>query len=72
MGGDSVAADIRRARKDSSMRAIVLRMDSGGGSVVGSEVIRREVELAKRRKAGGCFHVRRGRFGRLLDCRSRK
>jgi protease-4 len=47
MGGDSVAADIRRARKDSSVRAIVLRIDSGGGSVVGSEVIRREVELAK-------------------------
>ena len=35
MGGDSVAADIRSARTD-----------SGGGSVVGSEVIRREVQLA--------------------------
>jgi protease IV len=46
MGGDSVAADIREARKDSSIKAIILRVDSGGGSVVGSEVIRREVELA--------------------------
>jgi protease IV len=46
MGGDSVAADIRRARLDSGIKAIVLRVDSGGGSVVGSEVIRREVELA--------------------------
>jgi len=46
MGGDSVAADIRSARKDSDIKAIVLRVDSGGGSVVGSEVIRREVELA--------------------------
>lgn len=46
MGGDSVGADIRRARTDSSIKAIVLRVDSGGGSVVGSEVIRREVELA--------------------------
>jgi protease IV len=46
MGGDSVAADIRRARTDHGIRAIVLRVDSGGGSVVGSEVIRREVELA--------------------------
>ncbi|MGC1594919.1 MAG: signal peptide peptidase SppA, partial [Candidatus Acidiferrales bacterium] len=46
MGGDSVASDIREARQDSSIRAIVLRVDSGGGSVVGSEVIRREVELA--------------------------
>jgi protease-4 len=46
MGGDSVAADIRSARKNTSIKAIVLRVDSGGGSVVGSEVIRREVELA--------------------------
>jgi protease-4 len=47
MGGDSVAADIRRARTDAAIKAIVLRVDSGGGSVVASEVIRREVELAR-------------------------
>jgi protease IV len=47
MGGDSVAADLRRARKDPSIKAIVFRIDSGGGSVVASEVIRREVELAR-------------------------
>src|ERR1700678_3893753 len=46
MGGDSVAADLRAARKDYSIKAIVLRVGSGGGSGVGSEVIRREVELA--------------------------
>lgn len=46
MGGDSVASDIREARQNSAIKAIVLRVDSGGGSVVGSEVIRREVELA--------------------------
>src|ERR1700690_1472007 len=50
MGGDSVASDIRDARNDASIRAIVLRIDSGGGSVVGSEVIRREVELAQEQK----------------------
>jgi protease-4 len=50
MGGDTVAADLRRARKDSSIKAIVLRIDSGGGSVVASEVIRREVELARNAK----------------------
>ncbi len=50
MGGDSVATDIRNARKNSSIKAIVLRIDSGGGSVVGSEVIRREVELANQVK----------------------
>jgi protease-4 len=50
MGGDTVAAALRRARKDNGVRAIVLRVDSGGGSVVASEVIRREVELAEARK----------------------
>src|SRR6202451_3507220 len=50
MGGDSVAADLRAARNDYSIKAIVLRVDSGGGSVVGSEVIRREVELANQVK----------------------
>ena len=50
MGGDSVASDIRNARNDRNIRAIILRIDSGGGSVVGSEVIRREVELAQRQK----------------------
>jgi protease-4 len=50
MGGDSVSADLRRAREDSSIKAIVLRVDSGGGSPVASEVIRREVELAHKTK----------------------
>ena len=47
MGGDSVASDLRSARTDADIKAIVLRVDSGGGSVVASEVIRREVELAR-------------------------
>jgi protease-4 len=38
------------AREDSSIKAIVLRVDSPGGSAFGSELIRRELELA--RKAG--------------------
>ncbi len=50
MGGDSVSADLRHAREDSSIKAIVLRVDSGGGSPVASEVIRREVELARKQK----------------------
>ncbi|HEY6464556.1 MAG TPA: signal peptide peptidase SppA [Candidatus Acidoferrales bacterium] len=45
-GGDSVADALRAARRDSGIHAIVLRVDSGGGSVVASEVIRREVQLA--------------------------
>ena len=50
MGGDSVAADVRHARENSSVKAIVLRVDSGGGSAVASEVIRREVMLARKEK----------------------
>ena len=50
MGGDSVAAELREARNDSSIRAIVLRVDSPGGSSAASEVIRREVELARQKK----------------------
>lgn len=50
MGGDSVAEDIQRARTDSAIRAIVLRVDSPGGSSVASEAIRREVQLARREK----------------------
>jgi protease-4 len=46
MGGDSVAADLRRARNNSDIRAIVVRVDSGGGSALASEVIRRELDLA--------------------------
>ncbi len=47
IGGDSTAALIRKARTDESVKAIVLRVDSGGGSAFASEVIRRELEKAK-------------------------
>ncbi len=50
MGGDSVAAELREARNDSSIKAIVLRVNSPGGSSVASEVIRREVQLAREKK----------------------
>ena len=50
MGGDSVAADLRRARNDDSIKAIILRIDSGGGSALASEVIRHELVLAKKQK----------------------
>jgi len=47
IGGDSTAALIRSAREDEKVKAIVLRVDSGGGSVFASEIIRREFALAK-------------------------
>ncbi len=48
IGGDSTAALIRKARQDENVKAIVLRVDSGGGSAFASEVIRRELELARK------------------------
>jgi protease-4 len=50
MGSATVARAIREARKNESIAAIVLRVDSPGGSGLASEVIRREVDLAKRVK----------------------
>lgn len=47
IGGDSTAALIRKARNDENVKAIVLRVDSGGGSAFASEVIRRELEKAR-------------------------
>ncbi|HET8701081.1 MAG TPA: signal peptide peptidase SppA [Nitrococcus sp.] len=49
-GGDTVARQIRMARRDNSISALVLRVNSPGGSATASEVIRREV--AATRKAG--------------------
>ncbi len=47
IGGDSTAALIRQARNNEDIKAIVLRVDSGGGSAFASEVIRRECEKAR-------------------------
>ncbi len=47
IGGDSTAALIRQARQDESTKAIVLRVDSPGGSAFASEVIRRELEVTQ-------------------------
>jgi protease-4 len=49
-GSDTVARALREARQDSSIRAIVLRVDSPGGSGTASEVIWREVALARAAK----------------------
>ena len=43
---DRFAKAIRKARRDSTVKAIVLRVNSGGGSALASEVIWREVKLA--------------------------
>lgn len=50
IGGDSTTRLLRQARENEAVKAVVLRVDSGGGSAFASEVIRRECELV--RKAG--------------------
>lgn len=50
VGGDTTASQIRDARLDPKVKAIVLRVNSPGGSVSASEVIR--AELAAARAAG--------------------
>ena len=47
IGGDSTSKLIRRARNDKDVKAIVLRVDSPGGSAFASELIRRELVLAR-------------------------
>lgn len=46
-GGDTVARQLRKARKNDRIKAVVLRVDSPGGSTFASEQIRREVELIR-------------------------
>lgn len=45
VGSDSLIRLIRQARNDEAVRALVLRIDSPGGSAFASEQIRRELEL---------------------------
>ena len=47
VGSDTVVEQIRRVRDDGSVRAIVLRIDSPGGSSVASDVIWRELMITR-------------------------
>jgi protease IV len=50
IGSDTMVEYIRKARADDSIRAIVLRIDSPGGSAIASDVIWREIMLTRDRK----------------------
>lgn len=47
VGGDSTAALLRRARNDDKIKAVVLRIDSPGGSAYASEIIGQEITLLR-------------------------
>lgn len=50
IGSEGLSKAIRQARRDSTIKAIVFRINSPGGSALASEVIWREVELAGQAK----------------------
>ncbi|GAB3094939.1 signal peptide peptidase SppA [Aestuariicella hydrocarbonica] len=47
IGGDTLSKMIREAREDKNIKALVMRVDSGGGSAFASEVIRQELEITR-------------------------
>jgi protease-4 len=47
VGSENVVAQIRQARDDASLRAVVVRIDSPGGSTIASDVIWRELEVMR-------------------------
>jgi protease-4 len=69
-GADTIIQGLRAAREDASVRAIILRVDSPGGSGTASDAVWREVQLARRAKpvvasmgdyaASGGFYVAMG------------
>jgi protease-4 len=50
IGSEKISETIRKARLDTSIKAIVLRVNSPGGSALASDVIWREIVLAKKVK----------------------
>jgi len=47
MGADTVAKLLKKARENKSIKAVVFRIDSGGGSAIASDIISRELEKYK-------------------------
>lgn len=50
IGSERISRAIRKARMDDKIKAIVLRVNSGGGSALASDVIWREIVLSKKVK----------------------
>jgi protease-4 len=69
-GSDTIIEGLRAARRDASVRGVVLRVDSPGGSGAASDAIWREIQLTRREKpvvasmgdyaASGGFYVAMG------------
>ncbi len=47
IGSETIVKAIKNAREDRSVKGIIIRVDSGGGSAIASDIIAREIELCK-------------------------
>ena len=47
IGGDTLAQLLRKAREDKDISALIVRIDSGGGSAFASEIIRQEMQAVR-------------------------
>ena len=56
INSDKVIRDLRKLKDDKDVKAVVLRVNSPGGSAFGSEQIWYAVTELKKRKTGDCFH----------------
>lgn len=50
IGSEAIVDELKKARLDNNVKAIVLRVNSGGGSALASDVMYREVQLARKSK----------------------
>ncbi|MEI6681776.1 MAG: signal peptide peptidase SppA [Bacteroidota bacterium] len=50
IGSERISRAIRKAREDEKIKAIVFRINSGGGSALSSDIIWREIDLARKTK----------------------
>ena len=50
IGGDTFRGWVRKARMDDDVKAIVFRVNSGGGSALASEIIWRELQITRKTK----------------------
>jgi protease IV len=77
MGSTTIGQALRAAREDSTVKAVVLRVDSPGGSALASDVIWREVAITKQQKpvvvsmanvaASGGYYISMGASKVLAD-----
>ena len=77
MGSDTVTEAIKTFREDRSVKAVVVRVDSPGGVMSASDLIRREIEVTRREKpvivsmggvaASGGYHISCGADRILAD-----